>query len=207
MPRDAAYRLGHHAPVEHGVRRAFAPRVSHAHLPVPRDVHEPVDPAHVPAPERAHPPELLLERLRRVPAVQEHLLQVDHVPSKIESIPQRHAIHRVQRLARHGLGQHTQVLLDEGHGSLIETVDVIDVHVEGALAGVGRVRGADVRAPLLDGSIARPPLGRGRVRSRNAHGAVGTRATSSLLLAKRNLSGLITTRREGEKLVPTFVCV
>ena len=106
MPGDAAYRLGHDAAVEHRVRRTLTPHVCHAHLPVPRDVDEAVRPAHVPAPERAHPPKLLLGGFRCVPAVQQHLLQVDHVTSQVERVPQLHSIHRVQRLGRHGRGKH-----------------------------------------------------------------------------------------------------
>ena len=170
MPGDAAYLLREHAPVVRRVRRALTAHVRDAHLAVPLDLYESVFEVHVVSPEGGHPPQLVLERVRGVPAVQEHLLQGNQVSSQIERLQKpfanqrfRHRNRQVRRKRR------AEISLDQREASLREVEDVFPRHVQGALAVHGRRETrASVRLPRLRVARKHPRRVRHRGRHRGA---------------------------------------
>tara|TARA_B110000238_G_scaffold15776_1_gene15398 strand:- start:6130 stop:6402 length:273 start_codon:yes stop_codon:yes gene_type:complete len=85
------------------VRRAFAPHVRHANLPVPVAVREPIVEVHVVSPKRRQPMQLVFHWVRGVPAVQEDFLQGNQVFAEVKGLAKAFFLQGVQGDVRQGL--------------------------------------------------------------------------------------------------------
>ena len=176
VPSDAADGLRDDASVEARVRGALEGHVRDADFALARRVGEALLEAHVGPPEGGHAPELLLERLALVPAVEEDLLQVDDVAPERERLGEaRDARDRAEGERGEAGGEHrADVRLDERVRALGEVEDRLRGDVHDALRGdgAGDAGGASVRLPRSRVARQRPRV-RGRRRRHRAEARGG----------------------------------